>query len=255
MIDIHAHILPGIDDGPKTIREAIHMLRIASEKGVHTIAATAHCNIDDLYGNFYHEKYYSIFKELEAEIASEKIPVKIVAGTEVYASEELPALLKMGKIISLNKSRYILLEFGNHKDLALISFVISELISLGYIPIIAHPERYPYVQKEPHLAGLWLKQGCLLQLNRESILGTFGKLAKNTAIYLLKRNMASFIASDAHDPFMRTTDLSAAYNFISDYFSENMAYLLMEENPGKVMCNHDFYGSKAYAGLNPGLSL
>jgi protein-tyrosine phosphatase len=240
MIDIHAHIMPGIDDGAETMREAIHMLRTASEKGVHTIAVTPHCNIEGLYENYYDECFFDRFHKLEAEIVKEKIAVKIVPGMEVYASEEVPELLQKGRIITLNGSRYLLIEFGNQKDLPLINFVINELVALGYIPIIAHPERYPYVHKIPVMASQWLEKGCLLQVNKGSILGSFGRHARNTAIYMLKHNMVSFIASDAHSSLMRNTDMSAVYDFIRNNYSEETAHMLLEVNPGKVIYNHDF---------------
>lgn len=239
MIDIHAHIMPGIDDGAETMRVAIHMLRIAMEKGVHTIAVTPHCNIEDLYENYYDESFYEQFQQLKAEIAKERMPIRIVPGMEVYASEWVPELLRRRRIITLNGSRYLLIEFSNQKDLALINFTINELVVLGYIPIIAHPERYPYVQKTPYMVTQWLERGCLLQINKGSIMGSFGRHARNTALYMLKRNMVSFIASDAHSSLLRNTDMSSVYSFISNNFSTELAHTLMEVNPGKVIYNHD----------------
>jgi protein-tyrosine phosphatase len=239
MIDIHAHIMPGIDDGASSMREAIHMLRIAADNGVHTIAATPHCNVEELYENYYDEKYFTLLNRLKAEAANEKIPINIVSGMETYATEELPMLLKKGKVITINHSRYLLLEFGYRKDLGLIEFIINELTELGYIPIIAHPERYPYIQKAPNMAEQWIKKGCLLQLNKGSLLGSFGRHVKKTAMYMLKHNMIYLIASDAHSSLMRNTDLSAVYKLLSDSFSEDMAHKLMEENPYKIIYNHD----------------
>jgi len=240
MIDIHAHILPGIDDGASNFAEAMRMLQTAAESGVHTIVATPHCNIHGMYENYYGKEYINLFKELSVEAARENIEIKIVPGMEVYASENILELIQDGRIITINGSRYILIEFGFKKDLALSNFVISELLALGYIPIVAHPERYPYVQKAPHLAWHWQNQGCLLQLDKGSLMGEYGKQAKNTAIYLLNHNMVSLIASDAHGANQRSADMSAVYDFLCSNFSLELAYRLMEQNPRKVIYDHEF---------------
>lgn len=239
MIDIHAHIMPGIDDGARTMREAIHMLKTAADKGVHTIAATAHCNLIELYENYYDENYVTLLNELKAEAAYEKIPINIVSGMEVYATEELPLLIKQGRVIGLNGTRYLLLEFGPARDPALMYFVIDELKSLGYVPIIAHPERYPYIHRALHMAKEWIKMGCLLQLNKGSLLGSFGREVKKTAMYMLKQNMVSVIASDAHSPIIRNTDMTAVYQLLSENFSEDLAHQLTEDNPYRIIQNLD----------------
>lgn len=248
MIDIHAHIMPGIDDGAATMEEAIQMLKIAAENGVYAIVATPHCNMEGLYENYFDDDYYALYKRLEAEAAKENIPVQIIPGMEVYASENVLELLQQGKIITIGGSRYLLIEFGMQKDLALINFLIDELLAMGYIPVIAHPERYPYVQKTPQLAANWLKQGCLLQLDAGSVLGSFGRQAKNTAIYMLERNMVSFVASDAHGERHRTADLSTVFDFLCSNFSLDLAIMLLEDNPAKVIYNHDFSEMKLMLG-------
>lgn len=240
MIDIHAHIMPGIDDGAESLTEALMMLRTAAENGVHTIVATPHCNMQDFCENYYDDYYMALFDRLVAEAAAENIPVKILQGMEVYASENIPKLLKQGSIIPLGDSRYILIEFGMEKDLALIDFISDELPAMGYVPIIAHPERYPYLQRAPHMAAKWLKAGCLLQVNKGSILGTFGRHTQKTALYLLEHNMISFIASDAHGALRRTTDLSGVFDFLCSNFSLEIAYMLLEDNPARLIDDRDF---------------
>jgi len=239
MIDIHAHIMPGIDDGAANLTESLMMLRAAAEHGVHTIVATPHCNTEDFYENYYDEYYMALFDKLVAEAKAENIPVKILPGMEVYASENILELVKQGRIITLGGSRYILIEFGMEKDLALIDFITDELLALGFVPVIAHPERYPYVQRAPQMAGKWLKAGCLIQANKGSILGAFGRYVQNTALYLLKHNMISFIASDAHGVLQRTTDLSGVFDFLCSNFSLEMAYMLLKDNPARLIENRE----------------
>ena len=248
MIDIHAHIMPGIDDGAASMAETLVMLRTAAENGVHTIVATPHCNAENFYENYYDKYYMALFDKLVAEAEAENIPVKILPGMEVFADENILELVKQGRVITLGGSRYILIEFGMEKDLALINFITDELLAMGYVPIIAHPERYPYVQRAPHMAGKWLKSGCLLQANKGSILGAFGRHAQNAALYMLEHNMISFIASDAHGALHRTTVLSGVFDFICSNYSLEMAYMLLEDNPAKLIENRELSELKLMLG-------
>lgn len=239
MIDIHTHILPGIDDGAKTIEDSIRMARTASEGGVQSLFVTPHCNVEGVFDNYYNDKLRERFLELEDKLKQEQIPLQIMLGMEVYGTEEVPFLLHKRKLIGLNQSRYLLIEFDFRKDLSLIDYLISEITSQGFLPIIAHPERYPYVQKNPVLVYQWLEQGCSLQVNKGSVMGGFGSHAKRTALYLLECKLASFIASDAHSPEMRTTDLSKVYEFIDANYSKEYTRILFEENPKRIIMDQD----------------
>jgi len=235
MIDIHTHILPGMDDGAISMEETLDMARIAVASGVHTMIATPHCNVEGIFDNYYDDNYESYYHSVVDAFQREGINLSILPGMEVYGSEEVPGLLKQGKIITLNYSRYLLIEFSFHKDLLLIEYLINELTNLGIHPIIAHPERYPYVQKHPELLYEWVEQGCSIQVNKGSLLGSFGRNVKAMAHEILDNSLASFIASDAHGPERRTTDLSEVYQRIKYYYSRAYADLLLMENPKRVI--------------------
>jgi protein-tyrosine phosphatase len=237
MIDLHTHILPGIDDGSQTLEDSIKMARIALESGVHTIVVTPHCNREGIFDNYYDETLLDRYLAFESAIAAEQIPLKLALGMEIFGSEEVPSLLQEKRIISLNDSRYLLLEFSFREDEVLIDFLIDELTHQGFIPILAHPERYPYVQNNPRLVPRWIAQGCAIQLNKGSILGSFGSRARDTALHLLNYNLVSMIASDAHSPIRRTTDLSQVYSYIRNHYSVEYADFLLEDNPRCVIEN------------------
>lgn len=239
MIDIHTHILPGIDDGSQTMSDSIRMAQIAADSGVDALIVTPHCNIEGLYENYYDDALVKRFRALETMIKEEKIPLDLYLGMEIYGTEEVPELLRKGRLVTLNQSRYLLLEFSFRKDLLLIDFIISEIKEQGYIPVIAHPERYPFVQKHPDIVYQWIDQGCAIQINKGSILGNFGFSARNTALYLLEYHLVSFIASDAHSPLQRTTDLSRVYQYIKSKYSEKYTEILFKENPRRVIEDKD----------------
>lgn len=239
MIDIHTHILPGIDDGSKTMENSILMAKIASESGVHSIIITPHCNIEGIFDNYFNEDIEEQFHDFERELKKEQILLEVMLGMEVYGTEEVPMLLQQGKIITLNHSRYLLLEFGFREDKALTEYLLSELINLGFLPIIAHPERYPYVQRNPNIVYHWITLGCSVQINKESFMGGFGNNARNTSQILLKNNLISTIASDAHDPYRRTTDMSEIYRFIQSNCSKEYADILLKINPKRVVEDND----------------
>ncbi|HWT26851.1 MAG TPA: CpsB/CapC family capsule biosynthesis tyrosine phosphatase [Mobilitalea sp.] len=235
MIDIHSHILPGIDDGPRTMEESLQMVRMASECGVQTIVATPHCNLEGVFDNYYGSMLEDRFRDFAEAVKREQIPVRVVLGMEVYGTESVPALLYKGRLISIHRSKYLLMEFKFKEDLSLTEFLIEEVVNQGFRPVIAHPERYPYVQKFPDIVYDWISKGCYLQVNKDSILGDFGHRAKSTAMFLLDRNLVSFVASDAHDLLHRTTELSEVYSYLKDYFSEGYADLLLKENPRHLL--------------------
>ncbi len=237
MIDIHTHILPSVDDGASSFRESVQMAQMAVNSGVKGIVVTPHSNIKGLYENYYDTPMEESFQKLKEIFLKEKIPLNLYLGMEVYATEEVPKLLRQGKLITINYSRYLLMEFGFDEDLSLVDFLLNEIISLGITPIIAHPERYPYIQRSPDRTLEWIMLGCYLQLNKGSIFGRYGSSAKHTSHYLLQNNWAAFIASDAHSQNIRTTDMSETYRYVSYYFSKEYAKILMMENPMRAIEN------------------
>ena len=155
----------------------------------------------------------------------------VIAGMEVFATAELPKLLDRQEVLTLADSRYLLVEFyfderGDYMDDAL-----RLVADRGYVPVVAHPERYHEIQRNPALAASWFRRGCILQLNKGTILGRMGVASKQTAWWLLERGLAHVVASDAHSVEHRNPDLSQVQELIGQDLSWQYAEILLEENP------------------------
>lgn len=209
MIDVHAHIIPGIDDGAKDLGMSLEMLKIAEQDGIKTIIATPH---------FYRNKYECSFIEVEKQADSlrkaaenEGISVKIVNGQEVFIDKYTVDLYKSGDIGTINGSKYILVEtsFENTKPLEVLEN-IYEIKLLGLTPILAHPERYSFVIRDNSSINDFIKEGCLFQITSSSITGVFGKDVKKTAENLIKNGVCNFIGSDAHSTGRRSPKMREA---------------------------------------------
>lgn len=246
MIDIHAHILPGLDDGSETMEESLKMADLAVQSGVDTLVVTPHCNVNGIYDHYCNDSMIGCFQSFELAVKQRGLPLSVLPGMEVFASEEVPELLKQGKLITLNKSRYLLIEFDFYEEEDFIEELLTEIIKLNYYPIIAHPERYPLVQKYPEIVYHWRDMGCQIQMNKGSVLGGFGYRSRETALELLEHNLVSCIASDAHSPRHRTTDMSGIYHFICRYCGAEVAHILFNENPRRVVENRDLINLHSY---------
>ena len=235
MIDIHCHILYGVDDGAYCLSESVEMARIAYEGGTRQIIATPHANTPDSDGNAWGERFEKKLGTLNEKLRAEQIPLTIYPGQEVFAAGDLPALLKKGEIIPLNGSRYLLVEFDFYARSDEILDHCDELLSCGVVPVVAHPERYEAMKENEQLAYRLKKKDCLLQLNSGSLFGAFGRSAQSTAHGLLADSMADLIASDAHSPYERTPYMADAHEMVSEMYSLDYAEFLFRENPDLLL--------------------
>ena len=201
MKDMHNHILFSIDDGSKDIETSIAMLKNAQESGMDEMILTPHYITNSKY-NANNKKKKELLKELEKRCEQEGINIKLHLGNEVWADEGLPELIKKGEIHTLNNSRYLLIEFPLHNEDKRAQQIIFELVSHNYVPIIAHPERYDYLKKDPDKVYDYIRLGALLQGNYLSLFGKYGNGAKKTLKYYIKKGYISFFGSDIH----RSTD-------------------------------------------------
>lgn len=197
MKDLHSHLLFGIDDGCSTIEESIMLIKKASEQGITDLMITPHYIEDSKY-DCNNKKKKELFDRLVEEVSKENININLYLGNEVYITEKFVELLKKKEVATLNNSKYVLLEFpfgnmfSNTKD------IIYELVVAGYVPIIAHPERYRLFQRHPEHMEEYLRIGVLLQGNYKSLFNKYGKEAKKTLKHFLKKGWISFLGSDCH---------------------------------------------------------
>ena len=198
MIDIHAHILPGLDDGARDYETAIIMGKTAADNGVTDIIATPHANQRGRYENYASEDLNNRLTVLSAALRHAEIPVTLHLGMEVFGTPDVPELLQKGKVCTLAGSRYLLVEFAFRESPLFMEDLLHRLRAEGVLPVVAHPERYRALQDMPEIMENWAAEGFALQINKGSLTGSFGHSARRTAYRMLEHDLASLIASDAH---------------------------------------------------------
>ncbi len=247
MTDIHSHIIPGIDDGSPDMESSLEMLAMAAESGVKTIVATSHCNIPGSFQNYVSDELKERFGKLKEAALKEEIPIRILPGMEVFATPDLIDLLYQKQVWTLNGTAYLLMEFAFDEDPDFCNDILNKLKKIGVKPVIAHPERYYFIQDDPQLAFEWCVDGCALQLNKGSVLGRFGRGPEDCAHALLRHGLAACLASDAHSPYARTTDMRELKYFLRTYYGEDYMRLLLDANPERIVKGQKLLGYEARA--------
>jgi protein-tyrosine phosphatase len=233
MIDLHSHILPGMDDGAQNLEEAIGMARMALDSGITAMVATPHCTDDR------RRKAHDSWLLLKDALEECELPLELYLGMEIFGTSDTAQMLRDGRLYTLNHSRYPLIEFSFQSDGEEETAILKEICRAGFQPLVAHPERYLYVQENPVILNTWCRMGCLFQLNRGSLIGRFGRSVQRTAIMLLERGFATTIASDAHSPWMRTPWLADIRKILKEEISDHCAQLLLQENPTRIIQDKD----------------
>lgn len=237
MFDIHSHILYGVDDGAGNLSDSVEMAQLAAESGTKGLIATPHCNIPDVFDNYWSSEFLEKLAVLRQELKNRNIPVEIYSGQEVFLSKKFETHLENGEFITLNNSRYMLVELDFRTDEISLMSRLQRLAACGCVPIVAHPERYGVVIENPGVIAAIKSSGCLVQVNRGSVLGDFGQYIKMTAQAILRNGLADFVASDAHSQYSRTPNLSDVHEYISENISYDYAEVLLHTNPEKVLKN------------------
>ena len=245
MIDIHSHILPGLDDGAHDIYDTLEMVSLAAKSGIKAMVATPHCNIPGGYKNYFSDTYVETVKTVREAVHREKLPVNILPGVEVFATENIGSLLQEGKIMPLNQSKYLLMEFAFDEDPKYVKHIVKKVQELGAIPVIAHAERYEFVQQEPNLIYELRKQGIPIQINKGSFQGRFGRRAMKAAYMFLNHNLVSVVASDAHSPYQRTPYMKDVYGELLEHYPKNYLDMIFKENPRRICENEPILGFSA----------
>lgn len=234
MIDIHSHILPGIDDGSKDMEMSIKMLKLAEEKGTRIMVATPHY-IRSIYENHYDE-VFALHQELKLVAAAVGINVEILLGQEVMLDKHSLKLCKEKRLRGINGTSYMLIEFPMDKLPKDALDLIYELRLLDIKPIIAHPERYVYIHESPTTINDFIEEGCAFQINTGSLEGLFGKKIQSCAKLLVQKGLGNFIASDAHSTNRRCPGLIEGFREatvidkeIERKVSRNLELLLLDK--------------------------
>lgn len=228
-IDLHAHVLPGADDGAETLEEALSMLRAASAHDTGILAVTPHG------AGLTCARYREKFEKLQTTAAQERIPVTLVQGMEFMADSTLFERLKSGDIQPLGSGNFVLIEFDPLDPPTWCMKAVQTIKSYGCVPLIAHPERYVTLQNEPWRAELWAEQGAALQITRSGIFGAFGRRAAETARILLERGVVSCVASDGHGTSHRRPILDDVNAWLTERFGAACAAEWLYEAPRKIL--------------------
>ena len=234
MIDIHAHILPSIDDGPETIEESIEICKIAANDGIKKIVATPHTK-DGVY-EAKSDKILETVEALNLKLKENQIDIEILPGSETHIHEGLVESIRSGDVLTINNGgKFILFELpfvfippGTDK------FVFN-LKANGIVPIIAHAERISAFQKRPELVGQLVKVGALVQVNAPALTGRAGPVEKKCVEGFLKNRWVHFIASDVHSLTGRPPILSKAVECAAKIVGEEAARALVCRNPEQII--------------------
>ncbi len=211
LIDIHAHVLPGVDDGPRTIEAALEMLRAAASDGIGTIVATPHSH---WVGGRELPEAVERLNELATEAG---IDIEVLPGNEVRIAADLVEQYQRGEILTVNGTGYLLLELhlSHNWKIEVIESVLGRLIEAGLKPVLAHPERYPFVVLEPRVVERFVALGVPMQMNALSLSGYHSQGSQRAAHALLDAGLVHIVASDAHSAHYRPPQLRAALDQIA----------------------------------------
>ena len=230
MVDIHCHILPEVDDGPKSWEVAEAMCRIATADGIEHMVATPHSN--DRY--FYDREYLlNLLQELQRRIGEKP---KLSLGCDFHLSlENMQTALVKPERYRIGNTRYLLVEFSNFSIPPQVDEWFSAMHQGGTVPIITHPERNPILQGDPQRVLQWIELGCIVQLTASVFTGSWGARAREIAEWLMKKNAVHFLATDSHDTERRPPLFSAARTAVGKQFGDARAQVLFEGNPRAVV--------------------
>ncbi|MDT8860317.1 tyrosine protein phosphatase [Alkalihalobacillus sp. MEB130] len=227
MIDIHCHILPCVDDGPKTLAESLDLARLAETEGITKIIATPHHQ----HPSFMNSGYEVVRKveELNDAFKQDGIGVTVIPSQEVRLHGEIIQHLELGDVLPLTpEGSYILIEFPTNSIPRYATRLFYELKLKGLTPIIAHPERNKVIVEDPDILYDFVKDGVLTQVTAASVTGHLGKKLMKFTDQLIEANLTHFIASDAHNGTERPFRLREAYSAVEGRFGIEMVYQLQE---------------------------
>ncbi len=241
MIDIHCHILPGLDDGADDAEETLEMCRLALSEGVTAIFATPHL----FQGMFSTDRslILSVFEKTRNMLEEEGIPLKLYPGSDLHLVPDLLERFAQGKGLTLNHGKYFLLELPSRVLPQNLNGMIFDLISNGYIPIITHPERNEVILRKPSILLQMLSVGALCQITAMSVTGEFGKESEWLSRALIEAGGVHFIASDAHSTGRRSPSLLPALQVAEGQVGKEQARRFVVENPEAVLAGEPIEGA------------
>ena len=230
MIDIHCHILAKVDDGPKSWDISEAMGRMAAADGIEHIVATPHANHRYAYDRDYFTGALQYLQQRTGETP------RFSLGCDFHLSyENLQDVKVHPERYVIGSSQYLLVELSNYSIPVQLADSLQNLMGLGLMPIITHPERNPILQRAPEQILRWVEMGCAVQITASALTAAWGEMAWQAAQWLLKRDAVHFLATDAHDTKRRPPVLSGGRDEVAELCGDDVARALVEENPRAVI--------------------
>jgi protein-tyrosine phosphatase len=238
MIDLHCHILPNVDDGPRNVAESVEMAKQAVRQGIKTIIATPH-HRNEKYEN-HGQTIFRRVEEFNRVLESESVDIMVLPGQETRIFGEMVEGLESGEILPLNQGKYVLVELPSGHVPRYTAQLMYDIQLKGFVPVIVHPERNQEIIENPEVLYQLVKKGALTQVTASSVTGHFGKTIKKFTHQLLEANLTHFIASDAHNTTSRGFKMDEAYTTIEKAFGIDFVYML-RENAELVLAGKSVY--------------
>ena len=230
MIDIHAHVLPALDDGPAHMGDAIALAKAACQDNISTIVGTPHM-CDGVY-NASRADIFAAVGALNDALAEHGVPVSVLAGADIHVDTELPGYLRRGELVTVaDRGKHLMIELPTDVVPGELDQLVFALQLQGVNVIVSHPERNRMIQEDPTVLIPMAQSGCLMQVTAASILGDFGSHAQESAKALFDCRLVHFVATDMHGLRRRTPKLSQAVPMVEELVGAELAHEILEENP------------------------
>jgi protein-tyrosine phosphatase len=233
LIDLHCHLLPEVDDGAVDLKTSLAMARMSVADGVKVIACTPHI-LPGVYDNTGLDIRRRV-QRLQLELDAAGINCRLVPGCDAHINPDLVSQLKSGRALTLNDSRYVLVEPPHHILPPNIDRLFFDLLAAGYVPVLTHPERMSWVDRNEELLNRLVLSGVWMQMTAGAIIGGFGEKVKRQAVKMLHRGMIHIVASDAHNTANRPPVMGEAFRALRDLVGLEEARNLVETRPAAIL--------------------
>lgn len=231
LVDIHCHLLYGVDDGAKVLEDSLNMLDVAVEEGITDVILTPHYR----HGMFAYPGDTIRKHFLQLQLEAERRNISIYLGCECHVNRQIVSYLEDRRILPLAGSEYVLTEYAHDSEETFIRQMSEELLLHGYIPVIAHIERYEAFRKDMGLSGDLRRQGVWLQTNADAVMGKNGFTTRLFCKKMIEQGLIDVIASDSHDTDKRRNHLGQCYAYVSRHFGQDVADRCMDKNPRRII--------------------
>lgn len=238
LVDLHCHMLPGIDDGAKTLEQALAMARQAQADGIRSVVLTPH-HLNGVYLNPA-DRIRQAVSAFKKQTLAHGIGVRLFPGSELHLVPELPTELARGQAMTIaDRGRAVLVELPVFSVPIGADQILDELLAMDLTPVIAHPERNRALASDPQRLGDWVERGCLGQVTAQSCTGAFGSGAQQAARTMIGNGWIHVMASDAHRDRRRIPQLGPGRDMVASWTSPELARLLVRTNPKALITGQD----------------